>query len=446
MKPSSTLLPIQMPAVEKRRLGNGLEVRIMKRGWVPLTSMRLIIRLGSGDCPPGKSGLGGLMLQLLRRGTKRKTAQAFMELVETLGVDLNVSIRADYSVISATLPTPSLEAFFALLTEMLCEPAFDAEEFERLKRRTMARLLNDLDEPATLISRALARGFWGTHPYGLDASGSCKDLESIRLEELKAYYGTHVGPHISRLYIAGDVCMKEVVALCEKTLGTWSQGPQLPQTVPAFERPPSGDGVLLVHKPEQTQVQFRLAAKGIPKGHPEVFPLAVVGTLLGGMFTSRLVEAIRVKRGLSYYAGCHWEQKAAAGAFVASSFTKPETARELAEVVLREIETLQKKGPTSRELQTVQQYLCGCFPMAIQTNEAFLAMLADAELYGLPASWIAQYRDKVLAVDMKQARQAARDYLPLNHRLLVFSGDANALAPQLAHFGPIQKLELSEIS
>jgi zinc protease len=446
MKPSSKLLPIQLPAIEKFELANGLPVRVMKRGWVPLTSVRLLIRLGSGDCPPGKSGIGGLMLQLLRRGTKQKTAQAFMEQMETLGAELEVGIRADCSVISATFPTPSLGEFFALLTEMLCEPALREEEFERLKKRTLARLKNDLDEPSTLISRALAKGFWGTHPYGLPPAGTAGDLESMRLQDVEEYYRGHVGPKISRLYVAGDALTKDVLSLCEKTLGTWVQGPALPQTTPAFERALEGDGVLLVNKPEQTQVQFRLAAKGVAKGHPEVFPLAVVGTLLGGMFTSRLVNAVRVKRGLSYHAGCYWDQRAVAGAFVASSFTKPETAKELAEVVLREIETLQQKGPTLRELSTVQQYLCGCFPMAIQTNEAFLASLADMELYGLPENWMAQYRDKVLAVDMKQARKAAKEYLPMRDRLLVFSGDANALGPELACFGGIRVVELSELS
>jgi zinc protease len=131
---------------------------------------------------------------------------------------------------------------------------------------------------------------------------------------------------------------------------------------------------------------------------------------------------------------------------VASSFTKPETAKVLAEVVLGEIERLQQKGPTLRELTATQQYLCGCFPMAIQTNDAFLASLADIEFYGLPENWIEEYRSHVLAVDMKQARKAARDYLPTGNRLLVFSGDANLLAPQLACLGPIQRMELSEMS
>jgi zinc protease len=158
------------------------------------------------------------------------------------------------------------------------------------------------------------------------------------------------------------------------------------------------------------------------------------------------VYAVRVKQGLSYHAGCYWDQRAAAGAFVATSFTKQETAKELAEVVLREIETFQQKGPTSSELAAAHQYLCGCFPMAIQTNDAFLAALADMEFYDLPSSWIERYRDNVLAVDMKQARKAARDYLPLDNRLLVFSGDANALAPRLKRLGPIQTLELSELS
>jgi len=446
MKPSSKLLPIHMPSIEKRSLGNGLQVRAMKRGWVPLTSMRLVVSLGSGDCPPGKSGIGALTLQLLRRGTQRKTAQELMEHIETLGADLEMYIRSDCCIISATLPTPSLEAFFELLTEMLCEPAFGEEEFERLRKRNMARLLNDLDEPATLISRALARGFWGAHPYGLNPAGSCKDLEGMKRQDIEEYHRASMGPHISRLYIAGDASTQEVLALCERTLGTWKQGPKLPNAMPAFERPALGDLVLLVNKPEQTQVQFRLAAAGIPKAHPEVFPLVVVGTLLGGMFTSRLVSAVRVKRGLSYSAGCHWDQRAAAGAFVAHSFTKPKTAGELAEVVLREVELLQQKGPTARELTAVQQYLCGCFPMAIQTNEAFLASLSEVELYGLPAHWIERYRDEVLSVDLQQARKAAREYLPTHNRLLVFSGDANELAPRLAQLGPLQTLEPAELS
>jgi len=446
MKPFLKLLPIQLPTIEKFDLKNGMAVRVMKRGLVPLTTVRLMISLGSGDCPPGKSGIGGLLFQLLRRGTKRKTAQEFSEHIETLGVDLDANIFADYSVISATVPTPFLEDFFVLLTEMLCEPALQEEEFERLKKRTIAYLLNDLDEPTSLVARALARGFWGDHPYGFNPAGSCRDLESMTLQDVQEYYLTHVGPKISRLYVAGDVSIKEVLALCEKTLGTWKQGPDLPKVVPAFERPSSGDAVLLVHKPEHTQVQFRLASQGLPRVHPEIFPMAMVGTLLGGMFTSRLVYAVRVKRGLSYSAGFCWDQRAKAGVFMAHSFTKLETARELADVVVEEIETLQKQGPTARELQTVQKYVCGCFPIAIQTNDAFLCYLSDVEHHGLSEEWVTEYRDKVLSVDLKQARKAARDYLPTNHRLLVFSGDAHVLERQLASLGPVRTMELSEIS
>jgi len=382
----------------------------------------------------------------LRRGTKHKTAQELMERIEVLGVDLEMGARADCSVISAVLPTPFLEDFLVLLTEMLCEPAFSEEEFERLRKRTMARLVNDLDEPSALAARAWTHGFWGTHPYGLNPSGSCKDLENMCRQDVETHYHTHVGPKISHLYIAGDISTKEVLGLCEKTLGTWKQGPEVAQPMPLFEGPAKGDRVLLAHKPEQTQVQFRLVAKGIPKGHPAVFPLVAIGTLLGGMFTSRLVNAVRVKRGLSYHAGCYWDQRAVAGAFVANSFTKLETAQALAEVVLGEIEAFQKKGPTPSELVAVKQYLCGCFPMAIQTNDAFLASLADIEFYGLPENWIEQYRDNILAVDMKQARQAARDYLATDNRLLVFAGTTDALASRLERLGPIQRLELSEIS
>jgi zinc protease len=160
--------------------------------------------------------------------------------------------------------------------------------------------------------------------------------------------------------------------------------------------------------------------------------------VLGGGFTSRLMEAIRVERGLSYGVRARFASGRAGGLFFVSSFTKVETAGALVQVALDELARFREGGPTEEELSRVRGYLGGLYPLTLETHEAWAEKLAEVELYGLPADEVGGFIARVGAVDAEACRALARRYLPGERRVVVAVGPARALTPQLSAFGAVR--------
>ena len=103
---------------------------------------------------------------------------------------------------------------------------------------------------------------------------------------------------------------------------------------------------------------------------------------------------------------------AAGGLFYVSSFTKVETTAELVQVALDEVARFAEGGPTAEELERMQNYLCGLFPLSLETHDQIAERLADLALYGLGDDQVTGFRERVRAVTAEDCRAVARRYFP----------------------------------
>jgi zinc protease len=214
------------------------------------------------------------------------------------------------------------------------------------------------------------------------------------------------------------------------------RGPGSAAAAPAPPDPPR-TAVVVVDKPDVTQTQVRIASAGLPRRSPDWFPAIIASALLGGGFTSRLMEAIRVNRGLSYGVRSRFAASGAGGIFLVSTFTKVETTGEIVRVALDETARFCEEGPGAEELERTRSYLCGLFPLALETNDQLAEKFAELALYDLPDEEVTEFRDRVRAVTPEAARDVARRYFPTERRVVVAVGPAKRIAHQLEPFGPV---------
>lgn len=439
------LRPLRLPPHELRALANGLTLHVVPRRSLPLVAVRLVVRAGSAFELPGERGVADFAARLLRRGAAGLSADEISEMVELVGASIAGFANEESVVVSLSTPSKHLDAMLAVLAQLVLEPDFPEAEVELARRRTLAQLANELDDPGTLADRAVARAVWGQHPYAFEPSGGKADVERITREQLKRFHAERLGPKVSHLYVVGDVDVDHVTTVVERLLGGWAGGPAFAPEVPAWKGLEKPGELVIVDKPEQTQVQVRIGAAGVKRGHPDHFPIVVMNAVLGGGFTSRLVTEIRVKRGLSYGAGSSFDMLSAGGCFTVSSFTRTENVTTLLDVALGEVERMRAKGPTARELATVQRYICGLYPARLETNEAVAGAIADVVHYGLPDDWIATYRERVAEVTVKQAAEAAKKHLFTSDRVIALVGNAEALKAEVSRYGPITVLRPAEL-
>lgn len=442
---TSKLRPLKLPPHERRRLANGLHLHLVPRGPLPLVAARLVMRGGSVWDPPGKAGVADFASRLFRRGAGGRSADEISEAVDFVGAALGGYANEENVVLSLSAPSKHLEAMLELMGMVLQQPDFPSDEIESARRRTLAQLQNELDDPGTLAERAWARAMWGEHPYGHETLGQRSSIEAITRDDLVQFHRTRLSPTLAHLYVVGDIDVERITAVVDRVFGGWKGGPELAPLVPDWDGPKDAGHVVIVDKPEQTQVQVRIGAAGVKRGHADHFPLIVMNAVLGGGFTSRLISEIRVKRGLSYGASSSFDMMSGAGTFAVSSFTKTKSVGTLLDVALGEVKKMRTKGPTPVEVDTMKRYISGLYPARLETNEAVAGAIADVQHYGLPEDWISAYRDRINAVTAKDAAAAASRHLFTDQRVIVLVGDARGLTPIAGKYGVVTVVKPAEL-
>lgn len=439
------LRPLKLPPRTVTTLPNGLRVTVVKRGPLPLVAVRFITRAGSAFDAPGRFGLAELTARLLRRGAGGLTAEQLNEEVDYVGASLSAWAGEDSFGAGLTTPSAHFDAMLGMVARILRTPDFPEAEVALARRRTLAQLSNALDDPDDVADRAIVSALFGAHPYGHETIGLKSHVEAITRDDIARYHRERVVPKGSHLFVVGDLDPKVALDSVERAFGDWQGASEAAVSLPEWTKPARAGEVVIVDKPEQTQVQVRISARGVYRGHADHFPLTVMNCVLGGSFTSRLMQEIRVKRGLTYGAGSHFDQLAIAGTFNVSSFTKTETVSELIDVALGEVAKMRAKGPKPPELASAQRYISGLYPGRLETNESIAAAMADMALYGLPDDWVDQYRERVMAVTPEVAADAAARHLPDGERVIVLVGNAAQLEKPAAKYGTVSVLPAAQL-
>lgn len=444
-KPAPRLAGLKLPALEERTLPNGLRLVAARRGPIPLASLRLLIRPGSAADPAGKHGLTDFTAKLLRRGTQRLSAEEIDEAVEFVGAHLAIGVSEDLLSVRVTAPSEHLEAMLDVVGQLIREPVFPEEEVESARSRTLAQLANDLDDPSLLGDRAITRALWGGHPYGHDVVGATAHVKGFTRDDVVRLHREAFGPKVALMLAVGELEPERFFAAAERALGSWSGGPEAPVVPPAMQRAALHGRVVIVDKPEQTQTQVRIGALAFPKGHPDYFPSYVANSVLGGGFTSRLVEEVRVNRGLSYGVGSGFDLLKSGGSFIIQTFTKTGSTREILDVTLGEVEKLRKKGLGAAELERTKTYLAGLYPLRTETNESMAMGLGEIRVYDLPADWMETYRERIHAVTPREASEAARRWMLPEGPAIALVGRAEEISKQVKGLGDVEIWKPSEL-
>lgn len=436
--PAGRAAPVRLPAATRAKLSNGLSVVVLPTSRLPLVDFRLVARAGSVNDPAGKEGLASLTASLLTQGAGPRDAKQIAEDIAFVGGELDAFADAERLVVTCEVLKKDFATGLELFRDVIVDPKLPAEEFDRRREETLGAIASGRDDPATVADRALLPFLLGDSPLAHPAIGWEASVRSLVRDDAVAFHRDLLTPRNSVLVIVGDVDPKAAVAAVEKAFSAWKSKSG---AVAATYRPVArvgGRTVRIVAKPEVTQTQIRLACPGVPRNHPDYFPIRVANTILGAGFTSRLVDQIRVQQGLTYSIGSGFAMYRNAGTFGIRTFTRNETLRRTVDEVLRVVRTLVNEGPTPAELDKARSFLAGQYPLQLQAPDELAAQVADVEFYGLDPAYIESFDERIRAVTMEDARRALKSYVCVDDlRLLVVSNPDSARVA-LEGLGPVE--------
>ena len=433
--------PLQLPAYTRTTLDNGLIVYVMPTRRLPLVDFRLVVRAGSVSDPHGKEGLASLTADLLTQGAGSRGAQQIAEDIAFVGGTLQASAATEQVIVTCEVLKKDFAVGLELLRDVALTPTFPAEEVARKKDEALGAIASQRDDPGTVANLELGPFLLGGSPLAHPTIGWEKSVGTLTREDVVAFHGRHFRPDNAMLAVVGDVEPQAVKAALEKAFAGWKANGEKPGN--AYSPVPQARSrqVLIVNKPEVTQTQIRLACMGVPRNHPDYFPITVANTILGSGFTSRLVNEIRVVQGLTYSISSRFGMFRNAGTFRIGTFTKNETIRKTIDETIKVVRDLLATGPSEDELAKAKRYLTGQFPLGLQAPDALASQLLDVEFYGLDPKYVETFSDRVNAVTMTDCRRALKSYFCVDDLRILVVSNPEVARKALEGLGPIEVKE-----
>jgi predicted Zn-dependent peptidase len=433
---------LSMPPVVRATFDNGLRTVVAEYHELPLVEFYVIVGAGAAQDPPGKEGLAALTAGVLTRGAGERGAVALAEAIDTLGGRMAASAGTDGTIVMAEFLAKDFTEGLGLLRDVLLDPTLARDEVRRARDEQEAGIVAALEDSNAVAEKCYAGFLYGTHPYGRPVEGRAATVTELGRGDVERFYERWYRPNNTILVVVGDVDARAIVVRLREAFGGWRPDPAaLPERVPSPARV-NGRRLLLVDKPDATQTQIRFGNISIPRNHPDYVPAMVANTILGGGFTSRLIEELRVKRSLTYGAWSQFAARLTGGDFRVSTFTKsPTTAETLALALSVEGES-RSQPPPRAALDKAKAYLRGQFPLRLESPDAVATRLAEIEFYGLPQDELATYRGRVAAVPPAEVQRVANQHMPPPEDVaIVVVGKAAEIRDQLrTKFGELQEL------
>jgi predicted Zn-dependent peptidase len=439
---------LQLPAIQKQKLSNGLPVWIVERHEVPLAQVNLIVRSGSDADPIGKFGVGSLTAAMLDEGAGSRSALELADALEFLGANLSTVSSFDSSAVRMSVPVSKLGEALAVMADVALRPTFPANELERLRKERLTALLQARDNPGALIQLAFPRILYGpTHRYGTSANGLPPAIESMSVADLQAFYRAHYRPDNATLVVVGDVTSASVLPMLDKTLGA-RKAEGIAPLVAAVPHAPQlkAREVYIVDKPESAQSQIRIGWIGVPRSTPDYAALQVLNTILGGSFTSRLNQNLREKNGYAYGASSGFDMRLSAGPFFAGANVQTDKTGEALKEFFVELNGILGPVP-DEELTKAKNYVALGFPGEFETTGDLARKLEELVVYDLPESTFTDFVAAVSKITSADLQRVGARYIQPDKMAVVVVGDRRQIENRIRelNLGPVHFVTIDEL-
>lgn len=439
---------VVIPSVKEPKLKNGLMVAVIEKKGVPLVTVQLLVKNGASVEDRKKAGLANLTAFLLPKGTKTKSATQIAEDIEFLGGSIFSFAGWQNSSVGMSITSDKFDRAMEIMADVVLNPAFSDDELKLAKSQTLDELTYNLTQPGFLANYVATRYSFGEHPAG----GTPASIEAISQSDVAAFYSDNYRPAESVLIFVGDISPEKATASAEKHFGSWTKqgrgygsgsagvggGPSASKSI--FNR------LLVIDLPKsgQASVNFVKPVRGIGRRSREYYPASVLNSLLGGGYSSRLNQEIRIKRGLSYGAGSSFAWRAGKTNFGARTQTKNESAAQVAELIIAELKRLAETVPADAELAPRKSVLTGSFGRNLETTQGLAGALADLYTFGIPAAELNSYMPSVNSVQNADLKSFAAAHLFDGDIIIV--GDYEVFKDDLAKRFPNQKIDVIKAS
>lgn len=409
------MAPVHVPDVVRLRLGGGApELIVATQDELPLVSVSMRVRCGSAADPPGRAGCAMLLSQMLARGAMRQgqpvDGATLARQAEALGGSIATGVHDSGIWIDMTVMTPRLPEALALLVDLVRRPLLGAQELQQVRAQAIDGLGLRLQDPALLATLVARRSAWGRSLHGLVTTP--ESLQAVRREDLAAMHRRWFRPDRLAIVLAGDIDPARARALMRPLLEGWRAGEPATYEMPSAAPQPVLPATLLIDLPWAAQSSVVVSAPFVALDAPDRRVAQMAAAVVGGGYSARLNQAVRVRRGLSYGADGRIEQQRAGGLFFAETRVEHRHAAEAVLLMREQMLSPGREPPDEAELQARRAALVGSFARRLDTTEGLATQLGELWAQGVALDEPARFAGELAGVDGLQVLEFVRRRWP----------------------------------
>ncbi len=415
-------------------LANGLKVFVVQNTKLPRVSATLTIDrepFVEGD----KSGLTSLAGSLLTRGTQAKSKAELDEAIDFLGASLSGS--------STSLSVSSLKKNFSQVMELMAEvtfnPAFSADELEKVRKQMLTGLQQAKDNPNSISTNVVNRLVYGKdHPYGdIETEAT---LKAVTLKDIKDYFNTYWKPNIAYLVFVGDITPAEAKSLADKYFSNWKKG-TVPTKTYTQPKAPAKTYIAVVDRPASVQSVIKLVTPiELKPGSANAIPSSVMNELLGSS-AGRLFANLREKYGFTYGAYSSTRADKMIGLFNANASVRTEKTDSAVGQFLYEFNRLRTESIPAEEVARFKNSLSGGFARSLEQPATIANFALNIARYNLPKDYYRNYLTNLSKVTPADVQRMANTYVQPGNLHIIIVGNAKGITG-LEKYGEVKYFDI----
>ncbi|HEY1789841.1 MAG TPA: pitrilysin family protein [Verrucomicrobiae bacterium] len=393
--------------IQKFDLANGLKLLLKKDSRLPFVEFRAVLQGGVLAESPANNGITRLHSTMLLKGTAKRSAEKIATEIESIGGHMDSYGGNQSFGLNAEVLSTDFGIGLDLISDVLLNPSFPANELEREREIQIAGIAARKDDLLKSAGVAMRRALFGESGFGLDSLGTEETVQRISVADLRAFHERLAVANNCVVAIYGDIDIATTKAAVERVFGNWKRGQAVKPAVPAITAPASNR---VAESRDKKQAVLVIGFHGTTIHDDDHYALELIHEACSDL-GSRLFLRIREELGLAYYCGAQNFAGLVPGYFAFYTGTEPSKAEQVESELLKEAELLRNEGLTDAELKRAKAKIVGQKKIHRQDIGNLASITALDELYGLGFQHSELDDAKFEAVTPDQIKSVARKYL-----------------------------------
>lgn len=380
---------------------NGTKVPMIfeKDSRLPIVSMQVVFQNGGSISNTKHAGLARAVSKIYGEGTKKLGSKGFAEKLDAKAIHISANTGGETFVFELSCLKEHMQDGVEALTELIKDPNLSEDSLEQVKTVTLGEIQRKSTDFDYVAGRTLKELMFKNTVLALPTIGTTKSVGELKLKDISSFMDEHIVRSRAIVVIGGDLSEQEANTSVQSILSSLEVGKEA--KLPYFNVNPKVQEEIVRKKTEQAYVYFG-APFDMKTGDEDYYKSRVAIFILGSSgFGSRLMEEIRVKKGLAYSAYGRVTVNKTSSYFSGYLQTKLESQDEAQKSVNEVIKTFVDKGVTQDELDQAKKFLLGSEPLRVETLSQRLGRTFMDYYKGAPLNNSQLELDKIEKLSLK---------------------------------------------